>query len=318
MKERTSANVLRTIYMIITILFLIGALGYLCVRIPCGSKAFWRQMIDRTNILDALVDSVEDDIDVPEFLEDELDVKDLCMDYGDILIDETLEFFFDDDDEIDEDRIEDLVDEYCGDIIDDYGYGDDEVDDLIDSLVETTENYLDDLSESVDNDLDGYKEVITVWDLYVIGSAVVCAILLVISLIISRNKFLPLKATGIAIIVGAAINLAVLVVFKFVMLAVTSDAKDDIEEVAAKFINDTMSFFVIEIAVCLVAGIVLTIVFAILAKNKTRNMSAEIDETAEDFVSSNYTSGVESAFNPVSNSESDSDRFDKYSDDDLE
>lgn len=320
MKERSSANVIRIIYMILTILFLASSLTFILFRMSATRASFWKQMLVKSGFNDYVMDEV-DDIDVPEFLEDTgFDYDEFKEEFVDFALDEGLEAVIEGDTEIDEDRFEDILEDYVEEYITDLGATKEQYEDFEDELYELCEDYVDDMSNTLEEaDLD-FEETFKVLDLYCIGSAVVCGILLVIALIISRNKFLPIKATGIAAIVGSVVNLGIVFGLKalFQVAAQEADTDDDIAEVVVDFLDNVLNHYLLQLVIIFFCALAVTIVFSILAKSKARSMAAEIDETSAEFDSSNYTSGVETSFNPVSNYESSSDNTDRYSEDDLE
>ena len=317
MKERTSANVVRTIYMILTMLLLMSSLAFIIFRVSAVRVSFWKQMLEKSGVTEYIMDEV-DDVNVPEFLENTgFDYDEFKEDFVDFALDEGLEAIVEGDTKIDDDRLEDILEDHVEEYVKDLGASKEQYEDFEDELFEISEDYVDEMSGLLDEADINYEDTFKVLDMYCIGSAVVCGILLVIALIISRNKFLPIKATGIATIVGSVVNIGIVAVVKalFMVAKEESDLDDELSEVVMSFINNVLDHFILILALIFVCGLVITIVFSILAKAKKRSMAAEIDETSEEYDSSNNTSGVESAFNPVPNYDSSSDR---YSDDDLE
>ena len=314
MHERTSANVLRTIFAILTTLFLVSILGVLVIK----ACFFGRSSIKGFFLSDAVIEK-----ELEEFGNDYpkgFDARDFFMEFNAFTVDSILDSVEKGRVKIDEDRMDEILDEYVEGFAANQDVSLDDLDRFREEYRDMITESFEDLKESFNEPLAAYYESRLIIYGYVYGSAAVCVILFVITLILSKNKFLPFKSCGLALTISSALNCLVTVlvwfVFNFGMDEITKD-KDEFTELIADYIRKASVRSNIIMFELLALGIVMLVAFGIMAKKYARN-NAE-DETDADHYSSDYMAVTDEYRYRMLENDLDSDNnYDKYSDEDLE
>ena len=284
MKKDSTGVVVGRVFLTI---FLVTTLGLLCLGISLRASFFnlrtWRDFLKS----DEFVDAIMEEADIDEVLDDpildgKLD-KDFFEDYYSFMMDEIFETLETGDADIDEDRFDELYDEYLEDIISDNASRSDQSrfkNDLLDTTYEVIDGAVDDLDQS--GFIDTMQTFKTGFLVIAVILGVVSAIFIVIMLVISKNKFTAVRNTGIALTVSNALNtlgtggLGALIIY-----AAKEDASsDNINELAASFFSSCTAKAVIILLAFLGLGIFLIVFGGISMKNLAR-VNDEEDESSE-------------------------------------
>lgn len=284
MKKDSSGVVVARVFLTI---FLTIVIGLLCVGISLRATFFnlhtWRDFLLSDEFVDAIMDEaeIEDILDDP-ILEGRLD-EDFFTDYYSFMMDELFEALETGDTDIDDDRFDDLYEEYLEDIVSDNAPRSEQnrlKNELLDTTYDTIEEALDDLDQS------GFVEYMHTFDtgfkIFAAVMAVLSAVFIGIMVAISRNKFVAVRNTGIALTVSNVLNLiAVGGLGSLIVLALKEDSTaDNVNELAASFFGGCTGKAALILVACLGLGIFLIVFGGISMKNHAA-VNDEDDESAQ-------------------------------------
>lgn len=283
MKKDSTGAVIGRVFLTV---FLVTTLGLLCLGISLRSTFFnlrtWRDFVKSDEFIEAIMDEaeIEDILDDP-ILEGRLD-KDFFEDYYSFMMDELFEALETGDTDIDDDRFDDLYDEYLEDLISDAASRTEQdrfKDQLLDTTYDAIENAVDDLDQS--GFIEAMQTFKTIFIIVALALGAVSAAFIAIMFVISKNKFVAVRNTGIALTVSNALNLIIIGgLGALLVAALNEDSADNVNELAASFFGGCTTKAVLILLAFLGLGIFLIVFGAISMKNHAI-VNDEDDESAQ-------------------------------------
>jgi len=284
MKKDSAGVVVGRVFLTI---FLVTTLGLLCLGLSLRATVFnlrtWKDFL----LSDDFVEAIMEEADIEEILDDpildgRLD-KDFFEDYYAYMMDELFEALETGDTDLDDDRFDDLYDEYLEDLISDNASRTEQdrfKDELYDATYDAVEDAMDDLDQS------GFIEYMHTFAngflVFAIITGLISALFIGIMVAISKNKFVAVRNTGIALTVSNVLNaICVGGLGALIVYAAKEDAtQDNVNELAAQFVSGCTTKAVLILVAFLGLGIFLIVFGAISMKNHAI-VNDEDDESAQ-------------------------------------
>jgi len=267
--ESGAATALRITFAIIAF-FTIGLfINTVALGITIFSGDFWHDVIASDEVKEALKD--EADINVKDFLKvDSIDLtiagEEMTDEFIDIIMDEMLDLYLNDDSKVDKDRIYQFFDDYEGIIF--RGYNPPES--VMDQAKEETYKMFSDKIKEAKSELkhsDTY-EVLCVYDDLRAGnstamliSGIATLVMIVILILIHKNKFRPMRAFGISMTVAQSCNLILWFLMYILFSAAKAHAKGEekIVQLFASKIHGSVGGITLFMFILLLVGITLIV-----------------------------------------------------------
>lgn len=288
MKKDSSGVVVARVFITIVLTVTIGLLSIgVALKASFFNLKTWKDFFQSDDFIDIFMsdDDIDEMLDDP-ILEDDFD-KDFFPEYYNFLIDEVFEALETGETELDEDRLDDIYDEYLEDIIHDNAPPAERnkfKDDFFDTSYEAVEDLYDSFEEA------GLLEYMETFEKgFVIFAAVtgfISAGLIVLMILISKNKFAAVRNTGIALTICEVFNALIIGgLFALFMAGVKSAASDSSSDEAvvnavSKFLTKCAGTSIGVIAAGLILGIFL-IVFGVISSKNAARLTDEDDESSQ-------------------------------------
>lgn len=279
MKKDSTGVVVARVFITIMLTISIGLMSIgIALKATIFNLKTWKDFL----MSDKFVDAIMEDADIDELMEDPilkdgLD-EDFFPEYYNFMMDELFEALETGDTDIDEDRLDDLYDEYLEDLVYENATPSERgrfKDDFYDSACDGIEEALDEFEDS------GLLDYMTKFDngfkILLAITGIFSAILIVIMAVISKIKFAAARNTGIALVISEALNiLAVGGLGALLTAAFKADGSDVINELAA----DLMSRCTLTAVGILVAGLALgifLIIFGAISIKREIQVDDDVD-----------------------------------------
>ena len=268
-QENTAATVLRVIFAIIATFVFLVLTNSLLLKASIFRSNYWTDLLTSDETMELLKEEISHDFN------DEFDFEGFDPGMSDQMSDEFFELVIQDivdgmvtgDTTIDKDEYMDFLDEYEDIIFADLNIPSSEIDNA-------KEEYIDEFSDAFDRmfsdmeDEDGLevfeqiKDAGKINDKIIIVCTFALVLMLIILLVIHRNKFRPIRAMGIAMIVAESINvliwgLILLIVYYFNEMAQEEDA---IIQVFVNYFSKGTYILAFTVLLSLIAAIVITVI----------------------------------------------------------
>ena len=287
-RESGIASGLRIAFAIVATFLVMGFTTSFALWATVLNNHFWHDLMLSDDAMEILTDSL--DVSLEEFILDSNPNAHLDLDDEDeitealvtVVMQDYIELVLDGDRDVDEDRFDEFFDEYGDELMEafDGQYASERQlrEECKDSFQEKLDEYYDQLQD------EDYYEMFKNYNDWVRNNIInmaVTGILIVIGmvvlLIIHKNKFRPVRAFGISVTVAETLNLLFWGFIALMMNMVIEEESDGtaIVELISDFLTKSMSKIIICILFALILGIVMIVVGAIGAKNKTAQVIEE-------------------------------------------
>lgn len=298
-RERLVAKIflpIFTVFMVFSI-FIFGIFSYL--RLVVVDVDFLKDSVINNSQIDDVYDEIVDDILENSFYEDygleyseaERVFKEFFdKEFVSFVLDETMDALINGDTEIDEEYIDDWIDDN-EDILEELGLDRHEIVELKEHVTEVLEVVVEDSAEE-QVDLFGELEeslgmsVVNFTNTVMLYSGVVTLVMLGLLFLMCRNKFAPIRNFGISLTVADSLLIVMVIVVWMVFQEIAYG--DSIGEFAFAIFENYFNVAIIPLGSCLVLGILLIVLGAILGSRYVKYKNSENDDNETDIEEVSY------------------------------
>lgn len=287
-KERMAIKVMLPIFTVLTVFALMSANFYGFMKYMLLNADYWIDQLVSDYVIDAVYDDLigeleyeislpnDSDMDTDEFMRELFD-----KDFVKFFAKEIYEAGFTGDTDFDEDYLYDWIDDK-EDLFEEAGLSKSEIKELKKELPgvieDTLEESEEELKEEIEDVFSEIRETVGLQlDVYFYGSLIAIVVMLVVLLIVAKNKYLPIRNFGISLVCGEASCLAIVGLFDFIFQMALKEV-EDFEDVVYHLLRSVFNSAYLVLGIGLVIGIVLLVVFAILSKKYVNAKNAEYAE----------------------------------------
>ena|GEM_PF-2311950 len=286
-EESVAALLMRILSAIICVFILLFTVNAIAVRSTFFNSKFWIGIMTSDETVELAIDEMELSLgdllsrENPGFELNSRDDKAMTEDFVRLLLNEYTELVIEGDRNMDDDSFHDFMDEY-GDILLD-AYPDDNMsrseleDEFSDKLEDLMDEYLDEIGEDESLELlQSFGEINRNLGIFIIVCSSVMIILVVVTMILHKNKFRPIRAYGISLTVAQFLSCIGWLFMVIVLNELHKEyrAEGGIGEVLAQLFKERALSVALIMAGLLVLGIVMIIVGAVGA-HKVDNSYSE-------------------------------------------
>ena len=283
-RESGAATAIRIVYAVFASILIIIFASNLALYATFLNDHFWQDFFKSDEVIELAIDEM--DISLENMFEEaapganfDFDDDEVTEEFVRVVMDDYMNMIFNDQKHLDEDSFRDFFDEYEDEIFGDLDLTSREIrqieDESIEELDQVMSDYVDDMkssgSESGDF-LEGYQDATATNKASLIVTGLIIVIGFVVTIVIHKNKFLPVRALGIAMTVAQGLNLAIWGFFTFI-IKMAMEEGDDGSAIVGLMI-DTLSkrlgLIMLGMLAGLILGIVLIVVGVIGAKNAAK------------------------------------------------
>lgn len=288
MKKDSSGVVVARVFITIVLTITIGLLSLgISLKASIFSLKTWKDFLQSDEFMDLVMsdEDIDEMMDDP-ILDDEFD-EDFFPEYYNFLIDEFFEALETGDTDIDEDRLDDIYDKYLEDLVHKTAPPAERnkfKDDFFDTSYQAVEELYDSFEDA------GLLEYMETFEKgFVIFAAVtgfISAGLIVLMILISKNKFAAVRNTGIALTICEVFNALIIggffALFKAGVKSAASDSSSDeaVVNAVSKFLTKCAGTSIGVIAAGLILGIFL-IIFGVISSKNAARLTDEDDESSQ-------------------------------------
>ena len=273
MKKDSTGVVVARVFITI---FLTVTLGLASIGVALRATFFdtksWRTLLTSDEFIDILMEDAEiEEITEDPILKDELD-KDFFTDYAHFCVNELMDVIESGDTEIDEEALDDLYDEYLEDLFYEYATPAERAqfkDEFYDVVCDSVEEAADGLEES------GFFEFKESFNkgfaVYMGITVILSAVFIVVMFVISKDKFAPVRNTGIALVVCEVLNgIGIAGIGGLLTIAFNEVDEKELGKLFANYVSKQTGIALLILGVLLVFGVFLIVFSAISKKNAAR------------------------------------------------
>ena len=306
--ESTLATALRIIFAIIGVFVIIGFTVSTAMVTTVFNEHFWFDLFHREEMMDLLKDRIGISME-GVFREINPDIRidndeEITDEFITMAVDDYINLLMDDSYEIDEDNYRDFIDDHWDEFSDAFPAGTSkrEVENsFADAFSETFDEAYEELEDSNAYDvMESFKGLISTFRISTVVNGVILAFMVIVLLLVHKNKFRPVRAMGISTTVAEVFCLAICGLMTTILNMALDEAGSDDRELARLFegvINDYMGGITLAVAVALCLGIALIVIGAVGAGrydsvNDTDNYSQQAGQFG-DYDNFSNNNGIE-------------------------
>lgn len=266
MKEKFYVDVVRIVLTILLVPLLFVFISSLMAKSTIYNPAYWRKTLLSTDVIDYLVDDIMND-EENESLFSDLDLdkketKEMVSAYVDICLDEIFEVLIDGDTKMDRDRVDEFLDDYFIEPLEDQGMTDIEIEEEKQEFYDTMDESLSEIEDDLDEMgyYQGIDKAVRYLNISLIVEGIIIAAMCIVMIFMHQIKFRAIRNIGIAISVSQLGSAFIVTLAWITLVAGQKAVESDAEEVVIDLLTRNVGYFALIHVGLVVAGIIIAVI----------------------------------------------------------
>ena len=287
-KESGAVTAVRIVYAVIAGFLIIIFASNLALFTTFLNDHFWHDFFKSDEVIELAIDEM--DLSMERLLSDaapgedfDFDDDEVTEEFVRVVMDDYMDMIFKGQKHIDEDSFRDFFDEYEDEMFGDLNLSSREISRLEDDTIDELDGLMGDYVDNMKNDPDsgefitGYTAANEMNKVSLVVTGLIILVGFIITLVIHKNKFLPVRALGIAMTSAQGINLLGWGFIAFIISVAMEEGDDGTAIVGLMIdtISTRLGLIILGMFLGFALGIVLIIAGAVGAKNYNKVNGSE-------------------------------------------